>query len=86
MAEYATGDGYIAALIAAQRRPRDREDRMPHATQPNHRQRRRHPRRCHAKSGPDEKWTAEKSGPPSEKWTGCSFISLARLWGIKSIN
>lgn len=26
MAEYATGDGYIAALIAAQRRQRDRED------------------------------------------------------------
>ena len=26
MAEYATGDGYIAALIAAQRRSRDRED------------------------------------------------------------
>ena len=26
-----------------------------------------------------------KSGPPSEKWTGCSFRSLARLWGYKSI-
>ena len=26
MAEYATGDGYIAALIAAQHRSRDRED------------------------------------------------------------
>ena len=65
---------------------------------------------CHAKSGPDQKWTegplmATKSGPPgpllvaiigppvyfswqkavhpSEKWTGCSFSSLARLWGYK---
>ena len=65
---------------------------------------------CHAKSGPDQKWTgdpimATKSGPPgpllvaiigppvyfslqkavhpSEKWTGCSFRSLARLWGYK---
>ena len=67
---------------------------------------------CHAKCGPDEKWTggplmATKSGPggpllvaiigppvhfssqkavpPSEKWTGCSFRSLARLWGYKTI-
>ena len=50
---------------------------------------------CHAKSGQDEKWTGGRSNYgdhslkkavlPSEKWTGCSFISLARLWDIKSI-
>ena len=49
----------------------------------------------------NQKWTAQstcgchnwppgpvfvaKSGPPSEKWPGRSFRSLARLWGIKNI-
>ena len=37
------------------------------------------------KSGPGGPLFAEKAVPPSEKWTRCSFISLARLWGIKSI-
>ena len=30
-------------------------------------------------------FSLKKAVLPTEKWTGCSFISLVRLWGIKSI-
>ena len=36
--------------------------------------------------GPPVYFSLQKVVHPSEKWTGCSFRSLARLWGIKSIN
>ena len=35
--------------------------------------------------GPPVYFSLQKAVHPSEKWTGCSFRSLARFGGIKSI-
>ena len=35
--------------------------------------------------GPPVYFSMQKAVHPSEKWTGCSYRSLARLWGYKNI-